>query len=289
MDNAKLLGDSPDPVGNDPHVWGKQWTSRKVYVERDYLDEGKITRRDQLSWKFQMEHFDTLFARAPGKEVLECGCGSAIMSVHAALQGFQATMLDFSPDGLDLAKANFDANHVQGKFVLGDVLKLPFPDNSFDVVMSYGLLEHFPDIDAPIREMVRVLKPSGIFAADIIPKRFSIATLGEIVTSWVRFGNRLKRLQFKNLFRESRRNFPHYENNYSIQKYRRALEEAGLKDIVVTGSGLFPQIGLPFGLEGKIYVPIIKSLRRLEKYFTRSSSRWTDWFGCSWYAHGIKA
>ena len=48
-------------------------------------------------------------------------------------------------------------------FKQGDVSDLPFPNNTFDMVLSMNGLHCFPDKTAAIREMMRVLKPGGIF------------------------------------------------------------------------------------------------------------------------------
>ena len=44
---------------------------------------------------------------------------------------------------------------------MGEAVRLPFPDATFDVVLSTGLLEHFQDPSPIVREMARVLRPGG--------------------------------------------------------------------------------------------------------------------------------
>ena len=62
---------------------------------------------------------------------------------------------------------------------LGDINKLPFEDNSFDIVFSGGVLEYFENYEIPMSEMTRVLRPNGVFAANMVPRKFSIQTIAD--------------------------------------------------------------------------------------------------------------
>ena len=61
-----------------------------------------------------------------------------------------------------------------GDLVQADANRLPFRTGCFDVVLSTGLLEHFLDPSPIVVEMVRVLRPGGLFYSDIVPKKFSL-------------------------------------------------------------------------------------------------------------------
>ena len=127
-----------------------------------------------FAWQVGFEFWQEVFTKfSPGRKMLECGAGSARVSLHMARQGYDCTMLDNSSEGLAAGKASFEKAGQKGAFVLGDVEKLDFTDNTFDVLYSGGLIEHFRDVRPVFKEMVRVLKPGGLFAADIIPRRFS--------------------------------------------------------------------------------------------------------------------
>jgi SAM-dependent methyltransferase len=71
-------------------------------------------------------------------------------------------------------------------------LCLPYPTETFDVVVSIGLLEHFADIENPIREQVRVLKPKGILLCYVVPQRtVSVQTLAIPFNFMLRLGHSL--------------------------------------------------------------------------------------------------
>lgn len=96
-------------------------------------------------------------AGAPGKKILDIGCGTGLFSKMLIEKGYDVTSLDFSPVALDYSRRRGLAN-----LVTGDALKLPFPDNFFDAAFALDILEHIEDEDAALREWKRVLKSNGI-------------------------------------------------------------------------------------------------------------------------------
>jgi SAM-dependent methyltransferase len=90
------------------------------------------------------------------KEILEVGGGQSGLSAMLFPQA-QITNIDLDPT---YAKSPLNQNP-RVKFICGDATKLPFPDNYFDAVTMFDLLEHVPDDRAAITEAFRVLKPGG--------------------------------------------------------------------------------------------------------------------------------
>jgi len=70
---------------------------------------------------------------------------------------------NISYTGLDFSRGMLGKHPASGKIVQADAQFLPYPDQSFDVVMANHMLYHVPDIDQAIREFRRVLKPDGLF------------------------------------------------------------------------------------------------------------------------------
>ncbi len=104
------------------------------------------------------------------RRALEVGCGRGSMAAFFANAGFETHLLDFSSEALKTARLNFGADGLAGTCTCGDALNLPFPDASFDVIVSIGLLEHFEDIDTAVREQIRILKPGGVFLGYVVPE-----------------------------------------------------------------------------------------------------------------------
>ena len=92
------------------------------------------------------------------------GTGVLTMPLYQSLPDAEITCLDYSADMMAHAERRAEAMNLKNvSFVQGDVGKLPFADESFDVVLSLNGFHAFPDKDAAFRETCRVLKPGGVF------------------------------------------------------------------------------------------------------------------------------
>lgn len=94
---------------------------------------------------------------------LEIGAGTGYFSLNLALAGVigELTCTDISPGMLKALKTNAKALGIPVKTKVVDAETLPFPDNSFDLVLGHAILHHIPDLDQAFREFNRVLKPGG--------------------------------------------------------------------------------------------------------------------------------
>ncbi len=100
-------------------------------------------------------------ASCQGQKVLEVGCGIAVDGRYLSENGIDYQAVDLSIESLALAKEHFRQHELPRRFTNADATRLPFADNSFDLVFSIGVLHHVPDTKAACREVARVLKPAG--------------------------------------------------------------------------------------------------------------------------------
>lgn len=157
--------------------WSKTWSN----LEATDAFEGHFGIIEEDKWRY----ITSVLPRNGGRS-LEVGCGLGHVSSHLADIGFSAYMIDYSEDGIVKARESFTLykNRRMKTYIVGDGMKLPFRDNSFDVVFSTGLIEHFEDPSKLIQEMCRVLRSGGIFFSDVCPGRFSLLTSMDFISMW---------------------------------------------------------------------------------------------------------
>lgn len=94
---------------------------------------------------------------APSK-VLESGCGAGRYVKYLADRGWDVVGLEWDQEAVDMIKSYWP----ECKAVQGDSADSPFPDNTFDGIISLGVIEHWIDgPSAPLHDIYRVLKPGG--------------------------------------------------------------------------------------------------------------------------------
>ncbi len=99
---------------------------------------------------------------APGEDVLDVGAGTGVAAITAARAGARASAVDLTPALLEIARENARVAGVPDvRWDEGDAEALPYPDASFDVVISQFGHMFGPRPERVVAEMRRVLRPSG--------------------------------------------------------------------------------------------------------------------------------
>ena len=119
------------------------------------------------------------FTRYNGKKVLEVGVGSGVDFIQWCRAGAEAYGVDLTPNGIEHAqKWVGECQHQSGaNLLVMDAEHLEFPDNTFDLVYSWGVLHHTPDTWKAIQECIRVCKLDGEVKLMLYNRR-SLAVLG---------------------------------------------------------------------------------------------------------------
>lgn len=99
------------------------------------------------------------------KKVLDLGCGAGRHSIYLAENGFDVSGFDASPEGVKITEERLKKEGFEGDFRVGDIYdKLPYPDGTFDAIVSTQVLNHgtIENIRNLIKEIERILAPNGI-------------------------------------------------------------------------------------------------------------------------------
>ncbi len=112
---------------------------------------------------------------SPGSRVLDAGTGFGRHAFDLARHGARVVALDQADKEVVGTRDTFTAMVTTGEIpadcylgvLRGDATRLPFADGSFDAVITSEVLEHIPDDTGAIAELVRVLRPGGVFAATV--------------------------------------------------------------------------------------------------------------------------
>lgn len=125
---------------------------------REYFDAIEHNRYVEYApWMKPIIGFD----RYAGKRLLEVGVGTGTDLLQFARGGALVTGVDLTPRSIEIARRRFEVYGFAGEFAIGDGESLSFPDASFDVAYSFGVLHHAPDTQGAVREIHRVLERGG--------------------------------------------------------------------------------------------------------------------------------
>jgi ubiquinone/menaquinone biosynthesis C-methylase UbiE len=130
--------------------------------------------------RYELEPFIPGFARFEewrGKRVLEVGVGLGTDFIRFARAGAVATGIDLTDAAADAVRQRLALEGLEGDVRAADAEALPFPDASFDLVYSWGVLHHTPDTRRAVEEVRRVVAPGGEARIMLYSRR-----------SWVAFG-----------------------------------------------------------------------------------------------------
>lgn len=101
------------------------------------------------------------YSTSAGLKVLDVGCGNGYVLLQYARNGAEVHGVDLTARAIDLSRQRFAQAGLSGTFTEVDGDHLPYPDQTFDIVCSMGVLHHVANPRPMVEEMFRTLKPGG--------------------------------------------------------------------------------------------------------------------------------
>jgi SAM-dependent methyltransferase len=111
------------------------------------------------------------FETSPGERVLEVGCGAGIDLVRFARGGASCTGVDLAESAIALARRNFELQGLTADLRMADGERLPFADDTFDIIYAHGVVQYTANDRALVDECRRVLKPGGLAIFQVYNRR----------------------------------------------------------------------------------------------------------------------
>ncbi len=223
------------------------WKSRRE-TRYNHWTPGRPSNQIQLAFRCHWEVFREIIGdRKPGLS-LEVGCGRGSISSYFADHGWDTILLDCSESVLHVARDIFAQNSHVAAYIRGDANELPLSDETADVVVSIGLLEHFEDPSRVLMEQARVLAPGGVMLVYVVPeydrniqRRF--ARVNRLLALGRRLGGNKGEVETKE---------PLFRSDEAPSRYLGVLERLRLQDLRADGVYPLPMIShspeFPFSL-----------------------------------------
>jgi SAM-dependent methyltransferase len=139
------------------HIHDLEITKHPV-GSRGFFDDLDQYHFEKLHHLLRLVPFDEYRDRL----VLEVGCGAGVDLARFARGGALITGVDLASSAIDLARKNFEQQHLTGEFYVADGEVLPFEDNRFDLVYAHGVVQYTANSQRLADECRRVLKPGGL-------------------------------------------------------------------------------------------------------------------------------
>jgi len=158
--------------------WDSSWNAEKRLPEA--FDPGVAGPRGLFRRPFHhffVEHLADIGPR--GASLIEVGCGRSQLLPYFARQfGLRVSGLDYSAIGCERARQILERERITGDIFCGDLWTFDaFPLPGYDVVFSFGLVEHFEETAAVVRALARYARPGGAVLTLIPNMRGSVGAL----------------------------------------------------------------------------------------------------------------
>lgn len=261
-------------------VYNKRWRQSSGTDDEDILSLG--VPKNQVEFFYQnynriiADHIKSLSKDTSKMKLLEIGCGRATSSIFQALElGIEVVPTDYSEEALKVAERNLRKYGIKTKCLKLDLLDMPIEDDSFDVVISLGVMEHIENPDIAFKEMLRVLVPGGIMISMNVPEipniQKFVAPINKVALLIQKIFKIKDNKEWLDKKTQSKTNDV-YRSCWTGANFSKCVRDVGFKNVVCEEVNPFPTFGpVPRFLDNfiaKTYIFILG----LRKFFVKKKN-----------------
>lgn len=226
--------------------WNKRDESHYIHWTRKYPDN-----QIRLAFYNHFKLFKSLEkdSKKENKKFIEIGAGRGSLSAYYAQNNYDVTLLDTSEEIIKIAKKIFKSNKLKANFIVSNAENTKIKPDTYEIIASIGLLEHFNDPNKIFKEAIRIAKSNADIYFYVVPEKeiFIQKIFDRINNLLAIINNEQKRVKKDEIFRST----------YDIEFYKNILKKySSVKDFKAYGVYPLPMISpnreFPFTLNSKI-------------------------------------
>jgi SAM-dependent methyltransferase len=203
------------------------WNNQPCNIKHSSKDINTLQYFEEVSKKryFVESHIPGFagFDKYNDKNVLEVGCGIGTDAQEFAKNGAIYKGIDLTAKSIDICKNRFKLFNLNGVFEIGNIEEYCSANNTYDLIYSFGVLHHTPNIDNALINIYNMLKPNGEFKCMLYAKN-----------SWKYFKILYGLDQY-----EAQNNVP-IANTYTHDEVNELFAKHNFKNISIIQTHIFP-------------------------------------------------
>ncbi len=259
-------------------IYDNRWQLSKGTSDEDVMVIGRPKTQIEFFFlnynQFISKKIIDFLNNGKGKKLLELGCGRATASIYQALKlELEIFPSDYSQEALKIAKNNLAKYGLKKRLVQANLYDMPYSDNSFDVIISVGVMEHLEEPQRAYGEILRLLRKDGVMISMNVPdKPDNIQKIAAPINRFLlKLSNILNLKDSKpwldNFSRSITSNV--YRSNLTAQGFKRIVEESGFSNVSFYQINPFPTFDPVPEIINFIIVKIYESILKIRKIFLR--------------------
>lgn len=241
---------------NDP--CGSSAAATLIEGSKEFFERIEQNRYEEYApWMPGAMEFDQF----SGQQLLEIGFGMGSDLFQFAKHGAKVSGIDLTPRHVEITKKRFEIYGLKADLHLGDAEQLPFTDETFDVVYTFGVIHHTPGTEKVLAEIHRVLKKGGLAIVGVYHRNSAFYWFHTVLTSYI-----FHRRFLKEPFRRTMARIEQHGSDLDACPLVKVYSKRGLRKML----GAFSQVDLAihhldpaqFGMLARFVSPALS--RRLE-------------------------